>query len=171
MAKLLTEVQRAAKCEREKQRRSKFTTAQKAVAALHSRQYTQYRRLTDADYRDRVRRSVRQLYWKHRDARVAAMAEKNRRTRQRCIEAYGGGCWCCGETESRFLTIDHIVSRRESVGTRVGGKRMGQALYSWIIRNDFPAGLRVLCYNCNCARGADGVCPHEIARDAQEKGA
>lgn len=39
--------------------------------------------------------------------------------------------------------------------------RSGQAVYYWLKRNHYPPGFRVLCSNCNFARGKYGHCPHE----------
>lgn len=95
------------------------------------------------------------------------MREKQRVTRLRCLQAYSAAepfCICCGETIVEFLTLDHLADRR-SGEARVGGNLEGQRLYSWLIRMDFPPGFRVLCYNCNCARGTLGYCPHELRLD------
>lgn len=71
---------------------------------------------------------------------------------------YGGGsspmCMCCGETTYEFLTIDHVNGRKK------GDKRSGGQLYGWLIKNNFPPGFQVLCFNCNHAKGMFGVCPH-----------
>ena len=67
-------------------------------------------------------------------------------------------CACCGETHIEFLTIDHIHGggrkHREEVG-------FGKSFYRWLIKNNFPKGFQVLCYNCNCAKGHFGYCPHK----------
>ena len=75
------------------------------------------------------------------------------------IKAYGGKCECCGEVEPRFLTIDHKngngKEHRKSVGR-------GWRMYLWLAKQGFPKDdYRLLCYNCNCARGQYGRCPHE----------
>jgi hypothetical protein len=31
----------------------------------------------------------------------------------------------------------------------------------WLKRNGYPKGFRVLCHNCNSARGLYGYCPHK----------
>lgn len=73
-------------------------------------------------------------------------------------------CACCGAKQVEFLTIDHIhgggAKHRRSLG---GGSLSGGAskLYSWLRRNGFPEGYRVLCQNCNFSRGVFGYCPHE----------
>lgn len=85
-----------------------------------------------------------------------------RDARRECFEAYGGPkCACCGETEYRFLTIDHVndngAHHRRSITGCNGG-----ALYTWLRARRFPPGYAVLCYNCNCGRALNnGICPHK----------
>ena len=151
------------------ERRRRFTPEEKQAAAEHQLLYMQHRRLTDAAYLARKREIQRQQYAKHRAKRIASMREKHWRTRVACLRGYGGPepfCACCGETTLEFLTLDHITDRRNDGGVRVGGDRLGQALYSWLIRMKFPPGFRVLCFNCNCALGTRGYCPHADALDA-----
>lgn len=78
--------------------------------------------------------------------------------------AYGGQvCACCGETEPRFLTVDHIDNngadhRREMDATNSGGKK----IYFWLRDNGFPPGFQILCMNCNWGKARNnGVCPHK----------
>ena len=84
--------------------------------------------------------------------------EKN--NKQKVIDNYGGKCICCGEFTFEFLTIDHInndgAEKRKTTNQGTGGK-----LYRWLIRHGFPKeGYQLLCFNCNCAKGFYGCCPH-----------
>jgi len=75
---------------------------------------------------------------------------------------YGGSpprCACCGEEHIEFLTIDHINGRGNTHKKRLG--LTGRGFYEWLIKNKFPTGFRVLCYNCNLSVGHLGYCPHE----------
>lgn len=101
------------------------------------------------------------------------------------FDAYGGRvCVCCQETHLEFLTIDHIVPRsaakqrrtregvRDGEGVksfreRSGRNSKGQDLYRWMKAEGYPEGFRVLCVNCNFARGQHGICPHEAERLTQ----
>jgi hypothetical protein len=89
---------------------------------------------------------------KQRDQRAAARLE--------VIGHYGGSCACCGEKHILFLTIDHIDGggnqHRKSLRLSAGA-----AFYAWLKRNNFPAGYRVLCWNCNITTGLYGSCPHK----------
>lgn len=84
-----------------------------------------------------------------------------RRTKLAVIEAYGAKCACCAETLFEFLTIDHIHNdgRRDRLNGIYGLK-----FYRWLLRNGCPKDrFRLLCMNCNFARGKFGYCPHERA--------
>src|SRR6266567_2722001 len=81
--------------------------------------------------------------------------------RLQVLAAYGGKCICCGESTPVFLTIDHVDgggnAHRESIGG-IGGTR----LYIWLRRSGFPqTGFQLLCRNCNWAKFAYSVCPHQ----------
>lgn len=84
---------------------------------------------------------------------------KHGELRQKVLSHYDGKCMCCEEPEPTFLTIDHIGGlgqlHRQEIGTT-----SSVALIKWIIKNQFPPGLQVLCFNCNLAKGLYGECPH-----------
>lgn len=80
------------------------------------------------------------------------------------ISHYSDGkmcCNCCGENIYEFLTIDHINNNGSQERKRTGSG--GHHAYRLIIKENYPEGFQVLCYNCNCARAktADKRCPHE----------
>lgn len=91
---------------------------------------------------------------------AANSARHRQRLKAKVLDRYGNCCSCCGETHSEFLTMDHIN----------GGGRIDRASKSgyWlkaIIDRDFPADLRILCWNCNNGRERhQGICYHEIER-------
>ena len=71
-------------------------------------------------------------------------------------------CACCRESRFEFLTLDHIHNNGAAHKRQVG---RGQVYYS--IRDaGFPPEYQVLCFNCNCAKGTYGICPHEIERQS-----
>lgn len=72
------------------------------------------------------------------------------------LSHYGGKCKCCSEDRVEFLAIDHINGGGGKQRKKVGA---GNFL-KWIIRNDFPKDLRILCHNCNAALAYYGYCPH-----------
>lgn len=134
---------------------------------------------TAADYaknRDEIRRKSREYYANNKDAQIKARlrwrarGEENRardresakryhrRLRDIVLEHYGNSCTCCQEARREFLAVDHV----NGGGTKMR-KVHGQAaqFLKWIIDRDFPSDFRLLCHNCNHARGAYGYCPHE----------
>lgn len=77
------------------------------------------------------------------------------------VFAYGGWCWCCGETELAFLTIDHVGGDGAEHRREMGNSKM----YRWLRQNGYPQNgrFRVLCWNCNSGRATNGgICPHQL---------
>lgn len=106
--------------------------------------------------------SSKEAYNAARRARRAADPEKARavsrakkvKLREQAFAAYGSECVCCGEGHRPFLTFDHInddgAEHRRTLGTS------SSTVLRWARRNGWPPVLQVLCWNCNCAKGA---CP------------
>lgn len=93
--------------------------------------------------------------------------ERADRYKREVIDHYGGYCACCHEAEVAFLTIDHVDGNGSAHRTELFGKNKGKggmAFYRWLIKNSFPGGFQVLCFNCNVAKHTQGVCPHQKAR-------
>jgi len=67
------------------------------------------------------------------------------------LKHYGGECVCCGETEIRFLTIDHI----DGGGTKQRNDIRGTNFYYFLKKNNYPSGYQILCANCNMAKGQE----------------
>lgn len=80
------------------------------------------------------------------------------------LRHYCGGadptCACCGERHPQFLALDH-VNRDGGEHRRSLGLKGGYQFYTWVVKQGFPAGFRVLCHNCNMAVGIWGTCPHQ----------
>jgi hypothetical protein len=99
-------------------------------------------------------------YQKNRDKQIAYHKARTRAIRLEVLTHYGLFCSCCGEQDWEFLTIDHIEGggniHREEL------KVFGTNFYFWLKKNNFPSGYRTLCFNCNCAMGSLGYCPHQI---------
>lgn len=78
------------------------------------------------------------------------------RLRSEGILRYGGKCSCCGESCVKFLTLEHCNGRQ------LGKRPTGYKAWAEVKRLGWPEGLfTVLCYNCNCAKGVHGICPHQ----------
>lgn len=109
---------------------------------------------------NRDKQKAQSAAYKKRHPEVAKKSAAKRRAM--VINHYGGKCSCCGEGDMRFLTIDHLnndgCKLRSKCGTRIGGA----PLIYWIIKNNFPEHLAVMCWNCNSGRHYNGgICPHK----------
>lgn len=69
-------------------------------------------------------------------------------------------CACCGESDFRFLQVDHTENNGRS-HCRDAAISSSHSLLRWLITNGFPPGFQVLCGNCNHARAIYGQCPHK----------
>lgn len=77
------------------------------------------------------------------------------------LEAYGSKCACCGEATTEFLAVDHVNGGGSAHRAHLGGRN----IYLYLRNAGFPKDqFRLLCHNCNMARGLYGKCPHETAQ-------
>lgn len=90
--------------------------------------------------------------------RIAARVRQER-DRLEAIEAYGGACACCGETERYFLAFDHVGGG--GYQKRLSGEDHPGKLPRRLKLRGWPRGYRLLCHNCNWAIHVLGVCPHQ----------
>lgn len=123
-----------------------------------------------ARYRaDRIKVLSRNKQWKEANALRYRSQQREYRMAQRLqkrdavLSAYGGKCECCGEAEPLFLTIDHIHGNGAEHRRQIGKTDM----WKWLYSQGFPAGYRILCFNCNAGRYRNGgKCPHEEKQQA-----
>lgn len=98
------------------------------------------------------------VYRKHHKVELNRIAKNFReRCKQRCFDELGSVCICCGESERKFLQIDHI---------RGGGRKDKKYCKTYSFRRieieGFPKDkYQILCSNCNWAKGLYGICPHQ----------
>lgn len=93
-------------------------------------------------------------------SRIARVCKWKLKMKAAAFEHYGGPkCSCCGESQMIMLTIDHINMDGNAHRKEIG--KTARDIYIWLRRNNYPAGFRVLCFNCNFAAFWNGgVCPH-----------
>lgn len=128
--------------------------------SIRLRKREEYRR-NAAKYRERSAkwRQENPEKWK------SLMRESNRRQRSRLwmetLEAYGGRCACCNETESMFLEIDHI--KNDGAEDRKSGNGGGAKLMGRLKKAGWPKdSYQLLCSNCNQGKRRNGgICPHQ----------
>lgn len=87
--------------------------------------------------------------------------KRNKQLKERIVNAYGGKCACCGESNIEFLSIDHINGKGNE-HRRLLKTKGGTSFYHWLEKNNFPKdNFRLLCMNCNTSIGHYGYCPHQ----------
>jgi hypothetical protein len=124
----------------------------------------EYRRKYCEKNRDKINVQKRAAYWKDPAKARRQMRDwhKNRadELRQQIIDAYGGKCTCCGESELVFLTIEHL----NGDGRKHRGNRNRYMVYKDIVEEGFPDKYTILCMNCNFARRWGRTCPHQLKK-------
>lgn len=75
-------------------------------------------------------------------------------------------CFCCKNTDWKFLAFDHIEARPES-HKHISGASLAKKLEN----EDYPKGIQILCHNCNTAKEIFGGvrCPHYLSKMGQKK--
>ncbi len=116
-----------------------------------------YRKRNKEKLNEKIRNKRAKDSTKEREA-----AKKLRlKTKKEVLEAYGNKCVCCGESNHEFLTIDHI-NNDGAKHRKEQNLHGGFSIHAWLKRNNFPKdNFQILCWNCNCAKGHYGYCPHE----------
>jgi hypothetical protein len=109
----------------------------------------------------REKEILRKREWRKKNLERDLLSKREDRKilRQKIISAYGGKCACCGESRIEFLGIDHIGG-----GGNKHRKSIKNNLYSWLVKQNFPKGFRMLCHNCNQSLGHYGYCPHNLLK-------
>jgi len=131
---------------------------------------SRYSQLSD-EQKEKARERARERYWRDADAgraRSRAVPKELQRQRNRDSRArlraevlghYGGSCACCGESNPKFLTIEHVNGGGRVHRLSVGG---GLAMLYDIRRRGYPDDFTVLCFNCNQGSYHNGgICPHK----------
>ena len=112
-----------------------------------------------------TRKEYGRNYYKINRKKVSEKTAAKRAEIRRIVFAhYGGKCACCGEQTPQFLTIDHIENNGAEHRKKIGVK-CGWVFYKWLLKNNYPEGHQLLCFNCNTAKGFFGICPHQQTKN------
>lgn len=113
------------------------------------------------NYYDSNKDAINKRHAEYREFNRIRINERNRdairKNRRIVLQAYGNKCTCCGEDTFEFLAIDHINGKGDEQRKIY---RSGN-FFTWIIKNNYPKDLQILCHNCNSAKGFYGTCPHK----------
>lgn len=91
----------------------------------------------------------------------------NRRLKEEVFAAYGHICVCCGESDTRFLTVEHTNRDGAAHRRKVGGG--GVILYRDLKRRGYPRdGYCLFCANCNWATRFGDPCPHRSKKRTKQ---
>ena len=144
----------------------------------YNEKYKEKYKLWREKNKDKIKLSIRKWYLKNRERQLELRKEwyqihkkehgllgKQRLWNRKitCFIHYSGNppkCACCKEKGVKFLSIDHI-NNDGNIQRKKQGHGGGDHTYRWIVKNNFPKGFQVLCYNCNQAKGIYGKCPHK----------
>ena len=139
-------------------------TKEETEFPISDRQMGYRRRECHACYKARHR-----AYYEERGSTYRARVKGSYEVkRARVYSAYGDKCACCGETNQKFLSIDHV--NQDGYDLRpFHGK--GRQLFTHIEREGYPDSFQLLCFNCNLGRARNGgVCPHKEGSTTIPKG-
>jgi hypothetical protein len=143
-----------------KQQRLKYNEYQRKWQKAHrtkNREYFRiYMRKWNKEHKEKVYLKNKKWRNKHKDWIKNYNKKYNIEKRNIILKHYGDKCSCCGETTKEFLAIDHI----NNDGAIQRKKYNINNIYNWIIKNNFPKDLQILCHNCNLSKAWYGYCPH-----------
>jgi hypothetical protein len=122
------------------------------------------KRTCDYYIENKPARLKQQAAYKIRNADIIRKKSKIERDeiRMSILNYYTKGkmeCACCKEKNLGFLTVDHINN-----DGGVHRKRIRNNLYRHLVKDNFPPGYQILCYNCNSGRDKTPgkICPHQL---------
>lgn len=106
--------------------------------------------------------------WGLRQNRCIACYSARERAKMKLdfLYALGCKCACCGESDHRFLTLDHVGND----GNRHRREYACHQIYRQARKEGYPPGrYQVLCFNCNMGKSVNGgVCPHKDGISSEE---
>jgi hypothetical protein len=109
-----------------------------------------------AEHKEQLRRYHKNYRKVHRSSLNQKKLAAARNAKLEGIVAYGGKCACCGESRIEFLTLDHVDGRADEPY-----RITGQKAWARLKARGWPKDkYQLLCFNCNCAKGIYGHCPH-----------
>ncbi len=86
-------------------------------------------------------------------------SKRNRKLKEAAMNALGGFCKCCKQSDMDKLNVDHILEDGNII--RRNGNRSSSSLYRTVLKGDND-NLQVLCFNCNYSKHKNGSCIHSI---------
>lgn len=97
--------------------------------------------------KEALKEKAKDRYWSNRESVLESNKSWRDSLKEEVISRYGGECVLCGIKDIDVLCIDHTKGGGNK--HRKTTKGAGSRTYSWLKKNDYPAGYRTLCCNCN----------------------
>lgn len=114
----------------------------------------EYMRVYHQTHREQMNGYGKKNYPKYKESKREYQRGLTNKYKHAFLEMYGESCSCCGETIFDFLTIEHKQGQMKI------NRRTGLVAYRDAVKEYRPDLYEVLCWNCNCAKGKLGYCPH-----------
>ena len=162
-------------CQKNKKKRQEYW---RRYHQIHKIQLMQYQREYQQKNKKKILEQHRKYYQSNKERILLRTRKWRKENTMKCKEIskksnwklkievlthYGGNppkCACCGETEIKFLSIDHMNNDGAEHKRKIN-KKGGSSFYCWLRKNGFPKGYQILCFNCNSAKFYFGKCPHQ----------
>lgn len=77
---------------------------------------------------------------------VESIERRRLAIRAKVLAAYGAKCSHCGEDQEMFLCITYEGGGGKGLVKQVGSQ---QAMLRKLVRENYPSGIQILCWNCN----------------------
>lgn len=120
----------------------------------HKEAMKEYRKKYQELHREETNAKAREAYKRDIVKKKEYQKKYIKETKLKFLDMYGNACVCCGETIPDLLTIEHKLGQIRKT------KETGTVAYRKAIQKYSPDLYEILCWNCNCARGQLGYCPH-----------
>ena len=100
----------------------------------------------------------KEWYEKNKDKIGKKHRKYREEIRKQFFEIYGKICFCCGEKNQKFLTLEHI----NNDGNKERKKYGGMCIYLKAIKEKDKTKYTTSCWNCNEGKRINkGICPHK----------
>ena len=99
--------------------------------------------------REKFRAYKKAEYFANRPRILQKQKERNQSIKLQVMDHYSDrkiNCAHCGFNNINALSIDHVGGSGNKQRGMLGS---GVKFYKWVIKNNYPGGFQVLCYNCN----------------------
>jgi hypothetical protein len=131
-----------------------FTAATRNICIGCNKQYHQQ---YWSEKRLKINATRKATYHRTPELSKAKVLSKYHKIKTKIFDHYGYKCSCCGETEPRFLSIEH----KNLDGAEHRRNKRTNGVYFDIIKANYPDSYEILCMNCNWSQRYGEPCPHK----------